>query len=103
MKVVIFLCMIAAAVSIQCYWGNRNKGQDFDQLVEANIIQKFNCAPKEKCYNSTAADDNAYGCGPCKDEWTFPCASCDSEDFCNGSATATTAALAVAAAYWIFQ
>ena len=104
MKVVIFLCLVAAAVSIECYWGTRTGDQDFDDLVEANTITTPNCTSNTMCYITwtSASETNTYGCGECSDSSGWDCSNCD-EDLCNGSATATAAALVVAAAYWIFQ
>ena len=50
MKVVIFLCLVAATVAIQCYWGSKTNDQDFDELVEAKSISTPNCTSNEKCY-----------------------------------------------------
>eukprot|EP00116_Pleurobrachia_bachei_P004372 sb/3464634/ len=81
MKVVIFFCLVAAAVSIQCYWGSRTKGQDFDELVEAGTIMKSNCTTQEKCYitYTSEVDTNTYSCGECQDGWAGDCAECDTD------------------------
>ena len=97
MKVVVFLSVIAAAIALTCYSDTTTGDETFDMKTAANETCASGVTDCAKTTNGTTV---TRACGSCADG--ADCSAC-TEDLCNGSATATAAALALAAAYWLVQ
>ena len=101
MKVVVFLCVIAAAIALKCYTGTINSADKFDEKVADGTISNVTCSSNvTTCARTETNTTVVRACGACADG--ADCSACKA-DLCNGSATATAAALVLAAAYWLVQ